>query len=57
MVGEEPDILGCSSPLSWVLLAKERKREEKKRRKKKERKLRLGNYPIFSLFVLLFLWI
>ena len=50
----------------WVLLAKERKREEKKRRKKKEekerreeekvaRKLRLGKYPNFSLFVLLFL--
>ena len=29
MVGEEPEIMGCSSPLSWVLLAKERKREEK----------------------------
>ena len=66
MVGEEPKTVGCSSPLSWVLLAKERKREEKKIRKKKEkkerreedkvsRKLRLGNYPNFSLFVLLFL--
>ena len=28
MVGEEPEIMGCSSPLSWVLLAKERKRGE-----------------------------
>ena len=28
MVGEEPEIVGCSSSLSWVLLAKERKREE-----------------------------
>ena len=65
-MGEDKKIVGCSSPLSWVLLAKERKREEKKRRKKKEkkerreeekvsRKLRLGNYPNFSLFVLLFL--
>ena len=65
-MGEEQKIVGCSSPLSWVLLAKERKREEKKRRKKKEekgrkeedkvsRKLRLGNYPNFSLFGLLFL--
>ena len=66
MVGEEPEIMGCSSPLSWVLLAKERKSEEKNRRKKKEekerreeekvlRKLRLENYPNFSFFVLLFL--
>ena len=66
MVGEELEIVGCFSPLSWVLLAKERNREENKRRKKKEekerreeekvsRKLRLGNYPNFSLFVLLFL--
>ena len=65
-MGEEPEIVGCFSPLSWVLLAKERKREEKKRMKKKEeketrdednvsRKLRLGNYPNFSLFVLLLL--
>ena len=30
-MGEEPEIVGCSSPLSWVLLAKERKRNEKKR--------------------------
>ena len=55
--------MGFSSPLSWVLLAKERKRKENKRRKKKEekerreedevsRKLRLGKYPNFSLFVL-----
>ena len=54
--------MGCYSPLYWVLLAKESKREEKKRRKKKEekerreedkvsRKLRLENYPHFSLFV------
>ena len=67
-MGEEPEIVGCSSSLSWVLLAKERKREEKKRMKKKEdkkrrdeekvsRKLRLGNYPNFSIFVLLFLLI
>ena len=66
MVGEEPEIMSCSSPLSWVLLAKERKSEEKKRRKKKEekerreedkvsKKLRLENYPNFSLFILLFL--
>ena len=58
-MGEELEIVGCSSPLSWVLLAKEKKREEKKRRKKKEekerreekkvsRKLRLGNYPNFK---------
>ena len=60
-MGEEPEIMGCSSPLSWVLLAKEKKREEKKRRKKKEerrgrekrgkegsRKLRLGNYNNFK---------
>ena len=39
-MGEEPEIVGCSSPLSWVLLAKERKREENKRRKKKEEKER-----------------
>ena len=37
-MGEEPEIVGCSSPLSWALLAKERKREKKKRRKKKEEK-------------------
>ena len=37
-MGEEPEIVGCFSLLSWVLLAKERKREEKKRRKKKEEK-------------------
>ena len=65
-MGEESEIVGCSSPLSWVLLSKERKREEKKRRKKKEekerrdedkvsRKLRLGNYPNFSIFFLLFM--
>ena len=34
-MGEEPEIMCCSSPLSWVLLAKERKIEEKKRMKKK----------------------
>ena len=67
MVGEELEIVGCSSPMSWVLLAKERKREEKKRRKKKEekerreeekvsRKLRLGNYHNFYLFFCCFCW-
>ena len=35
MVREELEIVGCFSPLSWVLLAKERNREENKRRKKK----------------------
>ena len=33
-MGEEPEIVGCFSPLSWVLLAKERKREEKKKKEK-----------------------
>ena len=41
-MGEEPKIVGCSSPLSWVLLAKERKREEKKRKKKKEEREKRG---------------
>ena len=42
-MGEEPEIVGCSSPLSWVLLAKERKREEKKRsRRSEEEESRLG---------------
>ena len=39
-MGEEPELMGCTSHLSWVLLAKEIKREEKKRRKKKEEKKR-----------------
>ena len=36
-----------------------KKKEEKKRREEKKvlRKLRLGNYPNFSLFVLLFLFV
>ena len=43
MVGEELEIVGCSSPLSWVLLAKERKREEKKRsRRSEEEESKLG---------------
>ena len=36
-MGEELEIVGCSSSLSWVLLAKERKREEKKRRREEEK--------------------
>ena len=39
-MGEEPEIVGCSSSLSWVLLSKERKREEKKRRREEEKKRR-----------------
>ena len=39
-MGEKPEIVDCSSPLSWVLLAKEREREENKRRKKKKKKRR-----------------
>ena len=37
-MGEEPKIVGCSSSLSWVLLAKERKRgEEEKEEERRER--------------------
>ena len=38
-MGEEPEIVGCSSPLSWVLLAKERKREEKLKKGIRKKKL------------------
>ena len=41
---EEPEIVGCSSPLSWVLLSKERERreeeKEEERREREERKRR-----------------
>ena len=43
-MGEEPEIMGCSSPLSWVLLAKERKMRRiegrRKKRKREEKKIR-----------------
>ena len=42
-MGEELEIVGCSSPLFWVLLAKERNREEKKTsRRSEEEESRFG---------------
>ena len=39
---EKLEIVSCYSPLSWVLLAKERKREEKKISRSEEEESKLG---------------
>ena len=39
-MGEELEIVDCSSPLSWVLLAKERKSEEKRRKGRRKKRNR-----------------